>query len=691
MASEAAQGLQNALAYLWEYADATARGAASGFTSDDVGKLARQLDNNTLWMLTATTPTWNQVGGTAVPSFATPAIVLGTAAAAGAAGTVIRSDGTIVAFDATVPSTQAYGDSAATGSAAVAARRDHKHAMPAIASDATITTTDITTNNVTSTKHGFAPKSPADATQFLNGATTPAYAQVKDSDLSTTDITTNNVSTSKHGFAPKGDANAAHYLDGTGAYSTPSGSGMTNPMSHQDAIIIGGSSGTPTELVKGSDGYVLSVDPSTHHLVWASGSSASLSADETTYWRDQASLLDPTCLETFKTGAFSYAISGGATKYVVASFKTRIGSTGQMEVRDPSRALPLSGVTLVGRDSGAGAIICDTTLATYTDPKATYYTRLKTLATTTPIFLPLTAASTNVPFLPGAYGAIILMATVLDMTWVIIRPGGASLGINLANEIGNSSSDYQSNSNRLLMPVNKAVCASFESGVGRAGGDTQAGLLYILLPSSWTTIADATSYNFRDDFMGASIDTGSTWTRTQSTGGNFEINTTYQWCKVIGDGTWGHNGMYSQSSISRANGKVFMCDVNMPLGSTNTGVNLVVGFSDGGGHSYTNFSHCVDFTGNGGKALNVFENGTSRGSVGSGWTGGTTYRVRITLGASNTAVYEIQSTDGVYAALGGTSWTTLSPSSTSSSTTPLHAGVTKLSSDPCYVSDVKIY
>lgn len=34
-------------------------------------------------------------------------------------------------FDATVPSTQAYGDSAATGSAVVAARRDHKHAMPA--------------------------------------------------------------------------------------------------------------------------------------------------------------------------------------------------------------------------------------------------------------------------------------------------------------------------------------------------------------------------------------------------------------------------------------------------------------------------------------------------------------------------------------------------------------------------------
>lgn len=34
-------------------------------------------------------------------------------------------------FDATAPSTQAFGDSAATGSATVSARRDHKHAMPA--------------------------------------------------------------------------------------------------------------------------------------------------------------------------------------------------------------------------------------------------------------------------------------------------------------------------------------------------------------------------------------------------------------------------------------------------------------------------------------------------------------------------------------------------------------------------------
>jgi len=63
-------------------------------------------------------------------SFATPAIVLGSAAATGAAPTVIRSDATIAAFDATAPTTQTFGDAAATGAAAKAARRDHVHGMP---------------------------------------------------------------------------------------------------------------------------------------------------------------------------------------------------------------------------------------------------------------------------------------------------------------------------------------------------------------------------------------------------------------------------------------------------------------------------------------------------------------------------------------------------------------------------------
>jgi len=64
-------------------------------------------------------------------TFGTPALTLGTANAAGSTDEAIRRDATILAFDATAPVTQAYSDVAATGSAAVAARRDHRHGMPA--------------------------------------------------------------------------------------------------------------------------------------------------------------------------------------------------------------------------------------------------------------------------------------------------------------------------------------------------------------------------------------------------------------------------------------------------------------------------------------------------------------------------------------------------------------------------------
>jgi hypothetical protein len=50
---------------------------------------------------------------------------------------------------------------------------------------------------------------------------TPTFAEVN---LSLTDNSTNNVSTTKHGFAPKAPNDATKYLDGTGFYSVPAGS-----------------------------------------------------------------------------------------------------------------------------------------------------------------------------------------------------------------------------------------------------------------------------------------------------------------------------------------------------------------------------------------------------------------------------------------------------------------------------------
>jgi hypothetical protein len=50
--------------YAFEYADATERGAATGFSGSDVGKFARQLDDNSIWMLVDDSPvTWEGIGG----------------------------------------------------------------------------------------------------------------------------------------------------------------------------------------------------------------------------------------------------------------------------------------------------------------------------------------------------------------------------------------------------------------------------------------------------------------------------------------------------------------------------------------------------------------------------------------------------------------------------------------------------
>lgn len=57
-------GVQIHVPYAWSYANETAREAATGFTASDVGKLSRQLDDNTLWMLTDDSPvTWTAAGG----------------------------------------------------------------------------------------------------------------------------------------------------------------------------------------------------------------------------------------------------------------------------------------------------------------------------------------------------------------------------------------------------------------------------------------------------------------------------------------------------------------------------------------------------------------------------------------------------------------------------------------------------
>jgi hypothetical protein len=55
----------NHIVYSWTYANATARNAATGFALADLGKVAWQLDDNSLYLLTATTPSWTLIGAMA--------------------------------------------------------------------------------------------------------------------------------------------------------------------------------------------------------------------------------------------------------------------------------------------------------------------------------------------------------------------------------------------------------------------------------------------------------------------------------------------------------------------------------------------------------------------------------------------------------------------------------------------------
>src|SRR4030067_1254203 len=65
-------GIHTPIAY--EYANASARTGATGFVSTDLYKLARQTDDNSIWLLVAITPTWRAFVFTDSPTIVTPTI-----------------------------------------------------------------------------------------------------------------------------------------------------------------------------------------------------------------------------------------------------------------------------------------------------------------------------------------------------------------------------------------------------------------------------------------------------------------------------------------------------------------------------------------------------------------------------------------------------------------------------------------
>lgn len=87
---------------------------------------------------------------------------------------------------------------------------------------------------------------------------------ISDAGLFMSDITTNNVSTVMHGFAPKLPNNAAQYLDGSGNWSVPVGLGTTNASTTAKGIVQEATQAQVNAGTQvGSTGAELYVNPST--------------------------------------------------------------------------------------------------------------------------------------------------------------------------------------------------------------------------------------------------------------------------------------------------------------------------------------------------------------------------------------------------------------------------------------------
>lgn len=188
--------------------DATSTAANRFLCPSDVD-LSLAKDSAVLLWYDDTSTRWRVVGGTG-GSFATPAIVLGTAAGAGSATTVIRSDATIIAFDTTAPVNQAIADSAATGLQAVAARRDHKHGMPSAATPS----------------GGYGTAAAGSAATVLLSDAVLAKPTAADVDFSA-DVTTSDATSGHHGLLPKLAGGSAKFLREDGSWQLVGASSTT--------------------------------------------------------------------------------------------------------------------------------------------------------------------------------------------------------------------------------------------------------------------------------------------------------------------------------------------------------------------------------------------------------------------------------------------------------------------------------
>lgn len=111
----------------------------------------------------------------------------------------------------------------------------------------------------------------ANILKYESSTQTWKNAFIADSEVTFTDITTNNASTSAHGYLPKLSGSSTQFLNGTGAFSTPSGivnSYTSQAFSSQTSVNVTHNFGVYplVQVINGSGVVVLPLDI-THNTV----------------------------------------------------------------------------------------------------------------------------------------------------------------------------------------------------------------------------------------------------------------------------------------------------------------------------------------------------------------------------------------------------------------------------------------